>query len=64
MEARKVIRNYLKTLDFVTPIPFDTFFCNVLYDLSLKKLGNNQTKRKKQDYVILVFIEKNLFPKT
>ena len=25
VEANKVIMNSLKTLDFVTPIPFDTF---------------------------------------
>ena len=30
-----------KTLDFVTPIPFDTFPWNVSNDLSLTNLGNN-----------------------
>ena len=41
VEARKVTTNSLKTLDFVTPIPFDTFPWNVLCDLSLMKLGTN-----------------------
>ena len=41
VEVSKVITNSLKTLDFVTPNPFDTFPSNVLFDLSLMKLGNN-----------------------
>ena len=64
VEASKVITNSPKTLAFVTLIPFDTFPWIVLCDLSLMKLGNNKTEKKKQDYVKLVFIEKSLFPKT
>ena len=41
VEASKFITNSLKTLDFVTPIPFDTFPWNVLRDLWLMKLGKN-----------------------
>ena len=41
VEASKVITNSLKKLDFVTPIPFDTFPWNVLCNLPLIKLGNN-----------------------
>ena len=35
VEASKVITNSLKTLDFVTPIPFDTFLDknNVIFNL-------------------------------
>ena len=46
VEATKVITNSLKTLDFMTPIHFDTFPWNVLCDLSLMKLGNNTEKKK------------------
>ena len=41
VEASKFITNSLKTLNFVSPSPFDTFPWNVLCDLSLMKLGNN-----------------------
>ena len=64
VEVSKVIANSHKTLGFVTPIPFDSLPRNVLCDLSLMKLGNNWTKKKKkQDYVILVFIEKKFISK-
>ena len=46
VEDSKVITNSLKTLGFVTPIPFDTLLWNLLCDLSLMKLGNNETKKK------------------
>ena len=41
VEASNVITNSLKTLNFVTPIFFNTFHENVLCDLSLMKLGNH-----------------------
>ena len=47
VEASKVITNFLKTLYFVTPIPLHAFRWNVLRDLSLMKLGNSYTKKKK-----------------
>ena len=63
VEATKVIRNSLEILDFFTPIPFDTFPSNVLCDLSLKKLGNNWTKKKKASLCNTYFYWKKFISK-
>ena len=63
--ASKVITNSLKTLDFVTPIPFETFPWNVLCNLSIMKLGNNYTKNIKARLCETCYYrKKKLFPKT
>ena len=63
VEASKVITNSLKTLDFVTPIPFDTFPWIVLCDLSLTKLGNNKTEKKKARLCKTCFYRKKFISK-
>ena len=64
LEATKFITNSLKTLDLVTPIPFDTFPWqnNVIFNLLLTRSGNKQTIKgtKLRSWNVFFFILENI----